>query len=113
MADVRFLVLCFVLVQIFLIQSTAIRTLQDSPEPQLENIHTIAEPPSSILEDSPSHGEGPVAATATDRRINKHQSSDKSVACGGVILGGLFTALFFAVYSYLRVTRRQSNGDKI
>ncbi|KAG6739024.1 hypothetical protein POTOM_058659 [Populus tomentosa] len=41
------------------------------------------------------------------RRLGKHHSSDKSVAGGGVILGGLVTAIFAAVFCYIRVTRRR------
>ncbi|KAJ6745150.1 hypothetical protein OIU79_031324 [Salix purpurea] len=42
------------------------------------------------------------------RRLGKHHSpSDKSVAGGGVILGGLVTAIFAAVFCYIRVTRKR------
>ncbi|KAI9178396.1 hypothetical protein LWI28_025961 [Acer negundo] len=40
------------------------------------------------------------------RRMGKHRS-DKSVAGGGVIIGGLVTATFAAVVCYIRVTRRK------
>lgn len=45
------------------------------------------------------------------RKISKHHSTDKSVAGGGVIIGGLVTAIFAAVYCYIRVTRRKSSSD--
>ncbi|XVE49797.1 hypothetical protein DITRI_Ditri01bG0110600 [Diplodiscus trichospermus] len=41
------------------------------------------------------------------RRLGKHHSSDKSVAGGGVIIGGLVTAIFAAVFAYIRVTRKR------
>ncbi|KAL4382930.1 hypothetical protein GQ457_15G002700 [Hibiscus cannabinus] len=41
------------------------------------------------------------------RRFGKHHLSDKSVAAGGVIVGGLVTAIFVAVFAYIRVTRRR------
>ncbi|KAL5793959.1 hypothetical protein ACOSP7_002553 [Xanthoceras sorbifolium] len=40
------------------------------------------------------------------RRMGKHHS-DKSVAGGGVIIGGLVTAIFAALFCYIRVTRRK------
>ncbi|KAB5512883.1 hypothetical protein DKX38_029911 [Salix brachista] len=45
------------------------------------------------------------------RKLGKHHSSDKSVAGGGVILGGLVTAIFAAVFCYIRVTRKR-NGHQ-
>ncbi|KAF7823087.1 putative ribonuclease H-like domain-containing protein [Senna tora] len=45
------------------------------------------------------------------RRLGKHHSStDKSVAGGGVILGGLVTAIFAAVFCYIRVTGAREAG---
>ncbi|KAL4292896.1 uncharacterized protein LOC107613761 isoform X1 [Arachis ipaensis] len=45
------------------------------------------------------------------RRLGKHHSTtDKSVAGGGVILGGLVTATFAAVFCYIRVTRRRDTA---
>ena len=43
--------------------------------------------------------------------IGKRHSSDKSVAGGGVIIGGLVTAIFAAVYCYIRVTRRKQSDN--
>lgn len=48
-------------------------------------------------------------APAMIRRLGKHHSTDKSVAGGGVIIGGLVTAIFAAVFCYIRVTRRKDN----
>ncbi|KAH0735568.1 hypothetical protein KY285_011275 [Solanum tuberosum] len=38
-----------------------------------------------------------------------HHSADKSVAGGEVIIGGLVTAIFAAVYCYIRITRKKEN----
>ncbi|KHN41187.1 hypothetical protein D0Y65_016224 [Glycine soja] len=65
----------------------------------------IEESPSSSEEKS---GESNEAAEAPQiRRMGKHHSSDRSVAGGGVIIGGLVTAIFAAVFCYIRVTRRR------
>ncbi|RDX92129.1 hypothetical protein CR513_25786, partial [Mucuna pruriens] len=50
------------------------------------------------------------AAEAPDiRRLGKHHPTDKSVAGGGVILGGLVTVTFAAVFCYIRVTRKRDS----
>ncbi|KAK7402009.1 hypothetical protein VNO78_13936 [Psophocarpus tetragonolobus] len=50
------------------------------------------------------------AAEAPDiRRLGKHSSTDKSVAGGDVILGGLVTVTFAAVFCYIRVTRKRDS----
>ncbi|WJX43824.1 hypothetical protein P8452_30876 [Trifolium repens] len=47
------------------------------------------------------------APTPNIRKLGKHHSADKSVAGGGVIIGGLVTAIFAAVFCYIRVTRKR------
>ncbi|KAL7219027.1 hypothetical protein ACSBR2_012155 [Camellia fascicularis] len=79
--------------------------------------HPIAEPPSWVTgaDSSSSDGktESSVAQAPVIRRLReKHRSSDRSVAGGGVILGGFFTAMFAAIYCYIRVTRTSYGGDK-
>ncbi|KAM3697281.1 hypothetical protein ACB098_06G101200 [Castanea mollissima] len=49
-----------------------------------------------------------VAEAPVIRRLGKHHS-DKSVAGGGVIIGGLVTAIFAAVFCYIRVTRKRDD----
>ncbi|KAJ1382718.1 hypothetical protein SESBI_44031 [Sesbania bispinosa] len=44
-----------------------------------------------------------------NRRLGKHHSTDKSVAGGGVIIGGLVTATFAAIFCYIRVTRKRDS----
>ncbi|KAH1098648.1 hypothetical protein J1N35_015569 [Gossypium stocksii] len=45
------------------------------------------------------------------RRLGKHDSSsdDGSMAAGGVIIGGLVTVFFAAVFAYIRVTRKKDD----
>lgn len=63
---------------------------------------------------SSSEKEGESKAEAAEsphiRRLGKRHSSDKSVAGGGVIIGGLVTAAFAAVFCYIRVTRNRDSG---
>ncbi|KAF3650247.1 putative xyloglucan endotransglucosylase/hydrolase protein 9 [Capsicum annuum] len=63
----------------------------------MESENEIEKGPSSIVE-------------APESMETKHHHSDKSVAGGGVIIGGLVTAIFAAVYCYIRVTRKR-DGD--
>ncbi|KAJ1394454.1 hypothetical protein SESBI_34156 [Sesbania bispinosa] len=76
-----------------------------------QKTHKIADQgstgPSSQEEESPKEeaAEGPDI-----RRLGKHHSTDKSVAGGGVIIGGLVTATFAAVFCYIRVTRKRDSG---
>ncbi|KAK7257502.1 hypothetical protein RIF29_31525 [Crotalaria pallida] len=53
-----------------------------------------------------SSSESKAAEAPQSRRLGKHHSTDKSVAGGGVIIGGLVTAIFAAVFCYIRVTRK-------
>ncbi|OIW09226.1 hypothetical protein TanjilG_11364 [Lupinus angustifolius] len=55
-----------------------------------------------------SHKEEVASAEGPNiRRFGKHHSRDKSVAGGGVIIGGLVTATFATVFCYIRVTRKR------
>ncbi|MED6205000.1 hypothetical protein PIB30_013996 [Stylosanthes scabra] len=79
-----------------------------------------SEAPLSVMDgsrESSSVGEVESMAEASEaeapvdniRRLGKHHSTtDKSVAGGGVILGGLVTATFAAVFCYIRVTRKRN-----
>jgi len=44
------------------------------------------------------------------RRLGKHHSTDKSVVGGGVIICGFVTAIFAAVFCYIRVTRKRDTS---
>ncbi|KAJ8543493.1 hypothetical protein K7X08_006016 [Anisodus acutangulus] len=66
---------------------------------------SIADPPGeNEVEKGPSIGEAPESIE------REHHHSDKSVTGGGVIIGGLVTAIFATVYLYIRVTRKR-DGD--
>ena len=68
-------------------------------------------PSDGLLADQPASS--PETSEMMIRRLGKHHSSsDKSVAGGGVIIGGLVTAIFAAVFCYIRVTRRK-DGDNV
>lgn len=87
------------------------RSLLQSPDLK----KSIADPPSEkeapLSADREDDDEREVAAEAPteweSRKIGKNHSSDKSMAGGGVIIGGLLTATFAAVYCYIRVTRKK------
>lgn len=68
------------------------------------------QPASSVSESSYYHNDSETAEAPGIRRLGKHHQhhSDKSVAGGGVIIGGLVTAIFAAVFCYIRVTRKRS-----
>ncbi|KAJ4729949.1 Basic helix-loop-helix DNA-binding superfamily protein [Melia azedarach] len=66
-----------------------------------------ADQPESSPSESSDH-ESKAAEAPQIRRLGKHHSSDKSVAGGGVIIGGLVTAIFAAVFCYIRVTRKRN-----
>ncbi|KAK4368474.1 hypothetical protein RND71_012266 [Anisodus tanguticus] len=66
---------------------------------------SIADPPGdNEVEKGPSIGEAPESIK------REHHHSFKSVTGGGVIIGGLVTAIFATVYLYIRVTRKR-DGD--
>ncbi|PIN19632.1 hypothetical protein CDL12_07691 [Handroanthus impetiginosus] len=78
------------------------RTLLSEPE------KSIAAPPAGKDLEQADDKERETAAEAPEsRKLGRHHSPDKSVAGGGVIIGGLVTAIFAAVYCYIRVTRRR------
>jgi hypothetical protein len=104
----KFALICSILLQILLIQSLVYKSMGSDPYPRrlmLRIDNPAAESPSF----SSSDGEkvtGEAEAPEIERP-EKHHSNDKSVAGGGVIIGGLLTALFAAVFCYIRVTRRR------
>ncbi|CAN4104842.1 unnamed protein product [Withania somnifera] len=78
----------------------------------------IADPPADVSEKSSresenEYGKGPSSiGEAPESMETKHNHSDKSVAGGGVIIGGLVTAIFAAVYCYIRVTRKRDHQTR-
>ncbi|XP_010543892.1 PREDICTED: uncharacterized protein LOC104816660 [Tarenaya hassleriana] len=61
-------------------------------------------------------GKAPAPAEEAEvRRSHHHSTVDRSVAGGGVILGGLATTFLVAVFCYIRATRKHSarNDDTV
>ncbi|KAF5737195.1 hypothetical protein HS088_TW13G00073 [Tripterygium wilfordii] len=71
-------------------------------QPQVPN--SFIEPPSLSPSQAPQ-AEETILTSSLLRRM-RHHSIDKSIAGGGVILGGLGTTFFVAVFCYIRATRR-------
>ncbi|KAL7133879.1 hypothetical protein ABFS83_12G169800 [Erythranthe nasuta] len=74
---------------------------------------STAEAPQAVQNADVSGEEnGPSAAAAQEQllKINhhNHHGVDKSIAGGGVILGGLATTFLVAVFCYIRATRRKN-----
>ncbi|CAA0816090.1 Unknown protein [Striga hermonthica] len=75
------------------------RTLLQQPE------HGIADPP-RVMADGAAEGRESAAEAPTvldGGELGRHHSA----AGGGVIIGGLVTAVLAAVYCYIRVTRKR------
>ncbi|PRQ52907.1 hypothetical protein RchiOBHm_Chr2g0160641 [Rosa chinensis] len=83
-------------------QNGVLAAHSDSDSGSDQSSVSVAEEPSHSMEES-QVAEGP-----SIRRLgsSKHHQ-DKSVAGGGVIIGGLVTAIFAAVFCYIRVTRKR------
>ncbi|MCD7449364.1 hypothetical protein HAX54_051795 [Datura stramonium] len=112
---VRFM-LCFsVFLGILVYQSMAEGSKSSRPFPRKLTIERVAEGRIAelLVEGEDEIGEGPSSAEAPESnnilKMRHHHSADKSVAGGGVIIGGLVTAIFAAVYCYIRVTRKKEN----
>ncbi|KAF3443771.1 hypothetical protein FNV43_RR13461 [Rhamnella rubrinervis] len=112
---------CLILAVIFAVQVMADKSDHELSQPNHLEINVVqkgvmssrvadqpvpsaASAPSEAKEDESSE----VAGAPANRRLGKHEHrSDKSVAGGGVIIGGLVTAIFAAVFCYIRVTRKR------
>ncbi|KAJ7948217.1 putative Transmembrane protein [Quillaja saponaria] len=117
----KLVLLCTLLAQILVVQAMTDNTDQPAPNPLELTTQTgpeshgrltkIADQPvSSRGKTSEEKGESEAAEAPEIRRMGKHHSSDKSVAGGGVIIGGLVTAIFAAVFCYIRVTRKRQDA---
>ncbi|OMP06088.1 hypothetical protein CCACVL1_01712 [Corchorus capsularis] len=112
----KLVLVCLVLVEILVVQAavgdksdmnpsqTQIKVIQKENEPGWVIQREADEPAAAPVESSSETKE---AEAPEIRRLGKHHMSDKSVAGGGVIIGGLVTAIFAAVYAYIRVTRKR------
>lgn len=100
---------CLILTGILVVQTMA----DDKPEvnPNEVVVERVADQPVASSPVESSSGESREAEAPEIRRLGKHHSSDKSVAGGGVIIGGLVTAIFAAVFCYIRVTRKRDGQN--
>ncbi|KAJ4847229.1 hypothetical protein Tsubulata_031365 [Turnera subulata] len=111
MATTRLALLCLILAGILMLQAVA----DDHKSGEKRNVE---EPnggggvaaASGPVESSATGETSELAEAPVIRRMGKHHSTDESVAGGGVIIGGLVTAIFAAVFCYIRVTRKRA-GD--
>ncbi|KAF5764502.1 hypothetical protein HanXRQr2_Chr15g0692791 [Helianthus annuus] len=104
--------LCFIFAGILISGTIATRPIHMRVGTELEPKGTGQVSPapapghhSLVLVESDQYGEG------AEQAENHRHSSDKSVAGGGVIIGGLVTVTFAAVYCYIRVTRKRDDGN--
>lgn len=69
-----------------------------------------AHPPSAHL---PSDGMGSGTGGTPEAAVHaRHRPFDRSIAGAEVILGGLATATFAAIFCYIRVTRQRDEEDE-
>ncbi|KAL8196613.1 hypothetical protein R6Q57_024908 [Mikania cordata] len=101
MGHYKTVLFCFFLAGILIFRPTAGRPIH-------RTIRTEVESPSSAPAESPL-GSEPDESDEQTVHAEKHHHSP-GVAGGGVIIGGLATVTFAAVYCYIRVTRKR--GDQ-
>ncbi|KAK9155949.1 hypothetical protein Sjap_003429 [Stephania japonica] len=113
----RLMFVVVVLIGFFVVMgscSSSVEGHSGSDEPNHRGVaNTVAEAPlnwRSGEEESEESMSSDAAAAPEIRRLGQHQRhhSDKSIAGGGVIIGGLATAVFAAVFCYIRVTRKHN-----
>ncbi|KAJ8753765.1 hypothetical protein K2173_000019 [Erythroxylum novogranatense] len=79
-----------------------------APEVDPKNLQTTGK--ASSLDQTGS--EENVGVQAQEFHLKRHHHTDKSVAGGGVILGGLATTFLVAVFCYIKATgRRKADTD--
>ncbi|XVE92859.1 hypothetical protein REPUB_Repub01dG0139400 [Reevesia pubescens] len=108
----KFVLVSLVLFEVLLVHAMAEKSELKPSEIKARNedepgwvIPREADEPSASPEESSQ--ETREAEAPEIRRLGKHHLSDKSVAGGGVIIGGLLTVIFAAVFAYIRVTRKR------
>ncbi|KAF8414049.1 hypothetical protein HHK36_002048 [Tetracentron sinense] len=102
----RFLLVCLILGEVLMVQGMA----HESQKVGTGGVVGFADAPVASGESSEGEKSG-VAEAPGIRRMGKHHSSGESVAGGDVIIGGLATAIFAAVFCYIRVTRRRNDDS--
>ncbi|KAG2717131.1 hypothetical protein I3760_03G158900 [Carya illinoinensis] len=115
---------CLILAQILVVRAMAEESEGSELKPFQNKVRKLgvvvrvaAQPVSSSAKSSEGEEDSKVAEAPVIRRLGKqhesekkHHHSDRSdMAGGGVIIGGLFTAIFAAVFCYIRVTRRRDD----
>lgn len=90
----------------------AIRSRKLVTEAAAEPASSVAEASEDKKQSPTAAAEAPVGAETAATTVTKHRSSDKSVAGGGVIIGGLVTAIFATVFCYIRVTRKRDGAAR-
>ncbi|XVE66291.1 hypothetical protein DITRI_Ditri08aG0068800 [Diplodiscus trichospermus] len=106
-----------VLVSLVLVEVLLVHAMGDKSDVKPSEIRVLNEDKPGWM--VPREADVPVASPAESshetreaeapeiRRLGKHHLTDKSVAGGGVIIGGLVTVIFAAVFAYIRVTRKR------
>lgn len=110
MGTIKILFFRFLIVAILFLRPTSARLIRLTN--RTERVSYISDPPSSsipVVHSSSSIVLAPSLPEEENLHTENHHHS--SVAGGGVIIGGFVTALFAAVYCYIRVTRKR-DGEK-
>ncbi|KVH95960.1 hypothetical protein Ccrd_001961 [Cynara cardunculus var. scolymus] len=116
MARFKTVLFCFLFTGIFIFRPISARTVHLSIRPELELDQPLSAHAPESLSSEPA--ESPVGSDRdgslgeTVHSEKHHHSSDRSVAGGGIIIGGLATVTFAAVYCYIRVTRRKEGENR-
>ncbi|CAI0550387.1 unnamed protein product [Linum tenue] len=96
------------LILLFALTSIAAAQSATAAEPSKETSH-LPKPTSDPPAAEPTVGETREGAGAGEGEGQRKKHIDKSVAGGGVIIGGLLTAVCMAVFCYIRVTRKRDD----
>ncbi|KAF5741464.1 Xyloglucan endotransglucosylase/hydrolase protein 9 precursor [Tripterygium wilfordii] len=118
----RLSVVCLIIAEILVVQVVANKSDGPVVNPVAGNVRNGVETFGSVARveeeqiapSAESSGAEYGAAEGPEiRRLGKHHSSDsdKSIAGGEVIVGGLVTAIFAAVFAYIRVTRKRNDTN--
>ncbi|KAI3714120.1 hypothetical protein L1987_72710 [Smallanthus sonchifolius] len=109
MRHFKFVLFCFFFAGILFSRSTASRPIHVSVKTELESKGLAPDSPSLAPAESPLGSEQDGRDEQTVHTEKHRHSSDESVAGGGVIIGGLVTITFAAIYCYIRVTRKRDD----
>ncbi|KAK8600246.1 hypothetical protein V6N13_059937 [Hibiscus sabdariffa] len=85
-----------------------VKTIGNAPASSPSQAPHSADHAAAITE--PNNGEKVSVEGEAIHLQNHHQSMDKSIAGGSVILGGLATTFLLAVFCYIKATGRHKSG---